>query len=64
MEERFRLTLDLASIVDLSDAISVGMNTISQNPQQEVGNGGAIVVRQAEKDFTVVRNEDSYTVRT
>lgn len=64
MEERFRLTLDLASITDIGDAITTAMNTISQNPQQEVGNGGAIQVKLQERTFTVVRNEDSYTVRT
>lgn len=64
MAERFRLTLDLASLADIGEAVTVSLNTISQNPQQEVGNGGAITVKQQDKQYTVVKNEDSYTVRT
>lgn len=62
--ERFRLTLDLASLADIGEAMTTALNTISQNPQQEMGNGGAITVKQQDKTYTVVRNEDSYTVRT
>ena len=49
---------------DMGQALNIAFRVISENPQQEVGNAGAVYVRSANGIlFEIVRNEDSYTAR-
>ena len=58
------LTLDVDTPEDFVPAIDAYFFVSSQNPGQEVGNGGAVAVQKGDKTFTVVRNDNSYTVRS
>lgn len=49
---------------DMGQALNIAFRVISENPQQEIGTGGAVYVRSVNGVlFQVVRNEDSYTAR-
>lgn len=59
-----RLTIDNPeNPADYSKAVQAFMEVRAGNPDQKVGNGGAIPHTIDNKDYLVVRNEDSYTVR-
>ena len=58
------LTLDVDAPEDFIPAVDAYFFVSSQDPGQEVGNAGAVAVQKGEKVFTVVRNQNSYTVRS
>jgi hypothetical protein len=58
-----KLNLDVIDPVDLIPAVNAALMVIQQNPNQEFGNRGAIKLQMSGKNFTVVRNQDSYTAR-
>lgn len=65
MEEIYgRLTIDNAKEpVDFNNAVTAFMAVVAQNPNQPVGNIGAIPHKIDEQVYNVIRNDDSYTVR-
>lgn len=58
-----KLNLDVIDLVDLIPAVNAGLTVMQQNPNQPIGNVGAVSLSLNGKNFTVVRNQDSYTVR-
>jgi hypothetical protein len=58
-----KMILDVDDPVDYIPALSAGQMTIAQNPNQELGSKGAVTVNDRGKNFQVVRNQDSYTIR-
>ena len=48
---------------DFYKALEAFFTVVAATPQQEIGNGGAIPHTIDNRDYLVVRNEDSYTVR-
>ena len=44
-------------------ALTVAFRVIAENPTQEIGTVGEIVVKVNGVSFIVTRNDDSYTVR-
>ena len=59
-----RLTIDDAQEPDdYNKAVLAFMTVRASAPDQAIGNGGAIPHTIDNKDYLVVRNEDSYTVR-
>jgi len=59
-----RLTIDGAEEpVDYQNAVMAFYQVRASSPDQPVGNGGAIPHTIDNKDYLVVRNQDSYTVR-
>lgn len=47
----------------MGEALNLAFKVQAQNPDQKVGNGGAVKARAMGVDFVVIRNQDSYTVR-
>ena len=59
-----RLTIDNAEDpADYIKAVDAFMRVMATAPDQKVGNGGAIPHTIDGKDYLVVLNQDSYTVR-
>lgn len=58
-----KLFLDVTDPEDFPTAVQIYFQTTAQNPNQEIGNRGAILALARGKKFYVVRNEESYTVR-
>ena len=58
-----KLNLDVVDPVDLIPAVNAALLVIQQNPNQEIGNRGAVRTTVSGKNFTVIRNQDSYTSR-
>ena len=59
-----RLTIDNPqSPEDYSNSVQAFMIVRAENPDQQIGNGGAIPLDMDGTTYLVVRNEDSYTVR-
>ena len=58
-----KLNLDVVDAVDLIPAVNAALLVIQQNPNQEIGNKGAVQTPMNGKNFVVIRNQDSYTSR-
>ncbi len=58
-----KMILDVEDSIDYIPALNAGQMVMAQNPQQELGNRGAISVNDRGKNFVVIRNQDSYTIR-
>lgn len=58
-----KMILDVDDSVDYIPALNAGQMVMAQHPQQEIGNKGAISVNDRGKNFQVIRNTDSYTIR-
>lgn len=58
-----KMILDVEDPIDYIPALTVGQTVMAQNPNQEIGNRGAIAVNDRGKNFLVIRNNDSYTIR-
>lgn len=49
---------------DMGAALNAAFRVQSQNPDQGVGKANAVDVRGSGQDFQVIRNQDSYTVKS
>lgn len=58
-----KMILDVEDSIDYIPALNAGQMVMAQNPNQETGNKGAISVNDRGKNFLVIRNQDSYTIR-
>lgn len=58
-----KMILDVEDSIDYIPALNAGQMVMAQNPQQEIGTKGAISVNDRGKNFMVIRNSDSYTIR-
>jgi formate-dependent nitrite reductase cytochrome c552 subunit len=58
-----KMILDVTDSIDYIPALNAGQMVMAQHPNQEIGNKGAIAVNDRGKNFMVIRNMDSYTVR-
>lgn len=63
MEETFKLNIDVKNAGDVVSAATLAMRGISQNPNQEYGNRGAITLEYQGNRYHLVRNVESYTIR-
>ena len=60
---------NIKKILDISDpaeepfALNLIHKISAENPTQEIGSKGLIIVTVRDKKFAVIRNKDSYTVR-
>jgi hypothetical protein len=57
-----RLILDCEP-EEMGSALTLFFRVISQNPNQEIGKGNAVMQNIGSNRFAVIRNIDSYTVR-
>lgn len=58
-----KMILDVEDSIDYIPALNAAQMIMAQHPNQEIGNKGAISVNDRGKNFIVVRNQGSYTVR-
>lgn len=49
---------------DMGAALNTLFRVQNQNPDQAIGRANGVKVRGSGVDFTVIRNQDSYTVKS
>ena len=59
-----KLFIDVKDVVQLSPAMNAAITAMQQNPNQQVGTQGLMKIQYQGLQFEVIRNSDSYTVRT